>query len=75
MLAALIHSTSPCVGPKVNRRNFTIARIIGATEDDLIRVGSSSVRGCVDIALDVSRDKVFVEHIEASGEPVNVMLV
>ena len=79
MIAALIHSTQECVGPKVCRRELRTARIRGATEGDVIRIfgedGATSQMGSGDLPLPPNDLFVQVEHQKASGNPVTVELV
>ena len=80
MLAALVHSTAECKGPKVARRNFTTARITGATEDDIIAIlsggDSTVIQGSGDLPIPPNDTKyVEVEHQKSSGNPVNVELM
>jgi hypothetical protein len=74
MIAALLCSVAPSRGPAVNRRSFRRARVKGGNEADLIQIGSVSRRGPGLLELAEFDERLTVEHIEASGEPVSVEL-
>lgn len=80
MIAALLASTKVCVGPKVARRHLTVAKVSGATKDDVVRIFNDSdtdtmIVGSGELPLPAEGRMIQVEHKKASGNPVTVELV
>lgn len=73
MIAALLWSNAPCVGPNVARRHFLRARVKGSCGNDLVRIGPVTVRGNEEIPLPET-EFIRVEHLEAGSNPISVEL-
>ena len=75
MIAALLHSTKECEGPRVCRRDFKVAKISGASKQDIIAIGSTVMRGSGELPIGTEGEFIRVEHKQASGNPVTVELM
>ena len=74
MIAALLWSNQPCVGPKVARRHFTRARVTGSDGSDVVRIREVMVKGNEVIPILPEGEFIQVEHLQAGDKPICVEL-